>query len=67
MSQVDLLPAKRAQLGGSKPMPEGQQDHGGVPMTRAIAAGRLHQAFDLALGEVYNGPQEASLRLARDC
>src|SRR5271170_5224088 len=65
VSQVDLVPAKRTQLGGSQPMPEGQQDHGGVPLTMAIVASRLHQALDFALGEVFAGsiigvPQPAS-------
>ena len=36
-------------------MPEGQQDHGGVPVSVAIVASRLHQPLDLALGEVFPG------------
>ena len=55
MSQVDLIPTERAQFRRSKTMPEGQQDHGGVPVPVAIAASRLHQALDLALGEVFAG------------
>jgi hypothetical protein len=37
-------------------MPEGQQDHGGVPMSVAIVASRLHQALNLALGEIFTSP-----------
>jgi hypothetical protein len=29
---LDLVPLQIAQLGGSKPVAVGQQDHGGVPM-----------------------------------
>ena len=32
-------------------MPEGQQDHGGVTMPMPIVCRRLHEPFDLALGE----------------
>src|SRR5512132_3835214 len=55
MGQIDLLPAKRAQFGRSQPMSEGQQDHGGVAVSVAIVASRLHQPLDLAFGEVYSG------------
>ena len=36
-------------------MPEGHQDHGGVTMPMPIVSGRLHEPFDLALGEVLAG------------
>jgi hypothetical protein len=38
-----------------KPVPESHQDHGGVPVPMPIVSGRLHQPFDLALGEVLAG------------
>jgi hypothetical protein len=56
MSQVDLLPSKRTQFRRSQPMPEGQQDHRGVPVPMAIVASRLHQALNLALGQVFTSP-----------
>jgi hypothetical protein len=34
-------------------MPKCQQDHGGIAMPVAIVASRLHQALDLAFGEVF--------------
>jgi hypothetical protein len=55
MGQVDLLPTKRAQFRCSQPVPEGQQDHGSVPMIMAIVASRLHQPLNFALGEVFAG------------
>jgi hypothetical protein len=55
MSQVDLLPAKRAQFRRPQPMPEGQQDHRGVPVPMAIVASRLHQPLNFALGQVFAG------------
>jgi hypothetical protein len=55
MGQIDLVPAKRAQFGGSQPVSEGQQDHGGVAVSVAIVAGRRPQPLDLALGEVFPG------------
>src|SRR3974390_875539 len=52
MHQVYLLPSQRAQFGRSEAMPVGQQDHGRVPVAMPIAAGSLHEPFDLALGQV---------------
>src|SRR5215813_13399360 len=36
-------------------MAEGQEDHGRIPMSVTITAGRLHQPLDLFLGEVLSG------------
>ena len=33
-------------------MPEGQQDHGRVPMAMAVVPGSLHEPLDLTLGQV---------------
>src|SRR6516165_10720126 len=52
MHQVYLLPPQRAQFGRSETMPEGKQDHGRVPVAMAVAAGSLHEPFDLTLGQV---------------
>src|SRR5262245_53135810 len=55
MREVDLLPAQGAQLGRSQAVPEGQQDHGRIPMSVPVPARRLHQPLDLSLGEVLAG------------
>jgi hypothetical protein len=55
MGEINLLPAQGAQLGRSKAVPEGQQDHGRIPMSVSITAGSLHQPLDLFLGEVLSG------------
>src|SRR6516162_7557374 len=52
MHQVYLLPPQRAQFGRSETMPESKQDHGRVPVAMAVAAGSLHEPFDLTLGQV---------------
>ena len=44
------------QLGRSQPVPEGQQDHGCIPMPMPVLARRLHQPLDLSLGEVLTDP-----------
>src|SRR5262245_28073535 len=54
MGEINLLPAQGAQLRGSQAVPEGQQDHGRIPMP-VHTARRLHQPLDLFLGEVLPG------------
>ena len=51
--EIDLGPLQVANLGGSQPVPEGQQDHGLVAMRSAIALAALDQPLDLRLGEVF--------------
>ena len=36
-------------------MAVGDQDHGGVPVTPAVLAGRLDQLLDLGAGQVFAG------------
>src|SRR6476659_9964658 len=55
MDEVDLLPAQGTQLRRSQAVPEGQQDHGRIPMSVPVPARRLHQPFDLFLGQVLPG------------
>src|SRR6516225_5318396 len=52
MHQVYLLPSQRAQFGRPEAVPVGEQDHGRIPMAMAVAAGSLHEPFDLTLGQV---------------
>jgi hypothetical protein len=37
VNEIDLLPPEAAKLGSPQAMPEGEQDHGRVPMTVAVA------------------------------
>src|SRR5262249_32008413 len=55
MGEINLLPAQGAQLGRSQAMPEGQQDHGRIPMPVSITAGSLNKPLDLFLGEILSG------------
>src|SRR5262249_26896613 len=55
MGEVDLLPPQGAQFRRLQAMPEGQQDHGHIPMSVSITASSLHQPLDLFLGEVLAG------------
>jgi len=48
-------------------MPEGYQNHGGVTMPVTIVSGRLHEPFDLALGEVLAGANGISQPPRTDC
>jgi hypothetical protein len=51
--QLDLVPLQIAQLGSSKPVAVGQQDHGGVPMPVAtVLASGLDELLDLTAGEI---------------
>src|SRR5262245_45035106 len=53
---LDLVPLQIAQLGSSKPVAVGQQDHGGVPVAiAAVLARGLHELLDLAACEVAPG------------
>jgi hypothetical protein len=48
-------------------MPEGDQDHSGVPLTIAVIAYGLDQAIDLLLGQVLPRPQLVILQTPRNC
>src|SRR5258708_24142199 len=53
LGQLDLLPLQVAGLRGPQAMAVGDQDHGCVAMpVAAMLAGAVHQALDLALGEI---------------
>jgi hypothetical protein len=53
--ELDLVPPQVAELRRPKPMPEGQQDHGRVPVTVAIRLGGLDQGLDLPGRQVLPG------------
>jgi hypothetical protein len=55
--EVDLVPAKVADLSRSQAVPVGQQDHGGVAVTVPVAPSGLGQRLDLVRGEVLAGAQ----------
>jgi hypothetical protein len=46
--EVYLVPAQVTQLGGTQALPEGDQDHGSVPMAVSIGLGSLDQRLDFA-------------------
>jgi hypothetical protein len=48
-------------------MPEGNQDHGGVPVPVTVFAGRLHEPLDLGFGEVLPVPRFIWLATRRNC
>jgi hypothetical protein len=56
-AEVDLVPAEVANLGRPEPVPEGDQDHGRVPMTVAVGLGGVDQGVDLAGRQVLAGAQ----------
>ena len=55
--KVDLVPAQVTHLGSPQAVPEGEQDHGGVAVTVAVAPGSLDQRLDLVGGQVLPGSQ----------
>ena len=53
LGQLDLLPLQVADLRCPQAMAVGHQDHGRVAMPiAAVLARAVHQALDLALGEI---------------
>jgi hypothetical protein len=56
LGQVDAIPFQVAYLDRPQAMPEGNQDHGGVPVPVAVLASRLHEPLDLGFGEVLSVP-----------
>jgi hypothetical protein len=55
---VDRIPAQGHKFRRPQPVPEGDQDHGLVPVTVPVAgAGRLAQPLDLGFGQVFPRPQ----------
>ena len=55
--QLDLIPAQVNQFGGAQALPIGDQDHGRVTLTPAVALGCLQQALDLGLGQILASAQ----------
>jgi hypothetical protein len=50
--QVDAIPFQVAHLDRPQAMPEGNQDHGRLPVPVTVLAGRLHEPLYLGFGEV---------------
>ena len=63
--KVHLRPLQVTQLGRSQAMPEGDQDHGLIPLRPAIAAAAGDQPLDLAFAEVFAGSDIGVLGPAR--
>ena len=53
--ELYLVPAQVAEFRRPKPMPEGQQDHGRVPVTVPVRLGGLDQGLDLPGRQVLPG------------
>jgi hypothetical protein len=54
--KLGLMPLQIAKLGSPKPVPVGDQDHGGVPVAVSTMLARgLDQPLDLAAGEIAPG------------
>ena len=53
--EIDLGPLQVADLGRPQAVPEGQQDHGLIPVRPAIVSAALDQPLDLWLGQVLAG------------
>jgi len=56
-SEVHLIPPKVCQLACPQAMTVGNKDHGGVPMSPAVAPGGPEQPFDLGLRQVFASAQ----------
>jgi hypothetical protein len=52
---VDLIPAQVAQFGRSQPVPEGDQDHGGVAVPVPVCLGGLKQGLYFGRRQVLSG------------
>ena len=57
--ELHLIPAQVHQFGDAQAMPVGHKDHGGVPVSPAVALCRSHQPLDFGFGQVLAGAQVA--------
>jgi|SRR5262245_10470921 len=57
--ELHLLPPQVRQVDGPQAMPISHKDHRGVPVAPTVSFGRLYQALDLGLGQVFAGAQLA--------
>ena len=53
--EIDLIPTEIDQFGCPQAMAIGDQDHGGVPIARAVLAGRPDQLLDLSCRQMFPG------------
>src|ERR1035437_10351769 len=56
---VDLLPPKVCDLRRSQPMPVGNQEHSGVPVTVSVALCGIDQLFNLSLSQMFSAAKLA--------
>jgi hypothetical protein len=59
LGQFDAIPFQVAHLDRPQAMPEGNQDHGGVPVPVTVRASRIHEPLDLGFGELLSIPRFA--------
>ena len=66
--EIHLIPPQVHCFGGPQPVPEREQDHGGVAVPVTVLPRRCHERLDLVLGQVFARAQVAVLRPPRhDC
>ena len=51
--EMDGVPAQRHDLGGTQPVPVGDEHHGGVAIPVAVLAGGGDQLLDLGIGQIF--------------
>jgi hypothetical protein len=56
-AELDLIPAQVAPFGRSQPVPEGDQDHGGVPVPVPVRFGGLDQRLYFGRRQVLSGAE----------
>ena len=56
MAEIDLIPTQVYKLGRPQAVAEGDEDHGGIPVTPAIGPGGIDQLIDLGAGQVLPRP-----------
>ena len=54
-TQIDLIPAQRAQLGDAQPTAVGDQDHGGIAVPVPVLPCSGDQALDFFRGQAFAG------------
>ena len=60
--EVDIGPFQLANLRGPEAVPEGDQDHGRIPMTIAVTFGGPDQLLDFGRRQIFTGAQRGVSR-----
>jgi hypothetical protein len=65
-AEFDLIPAQVAQFRRSQPVPEGDEDHRGVPVPMPVRFGCFDEGLDLARRQVFSGAEFGVRTSCRD-